>query len=565
MGASLQNSEMEVQDSSEAALTIVEDLISSGFEDTAFHLLKEAGIDKPDKWMAAINAFEASGDEATAVAFAELVSKRRPRNRTLYISLGRLAIKSGHRAAFQTLVLRALEHLDETQLIFLIGAWGKQLSPFDVFNAFLALKDSVEPDEWTVLTPYFLMAAMNAGQADEARALISDVSGNGSASSGMASTLAQIKLGIWDGRYEDAAVIAISALDEYPHEKELLIQAVELSSKTGRYEEFLRLIRQLLTAPGMKLLGLKMLDEIYCPGSLLRSFINTLISDDFELPNTLNQNWLKVLLETGHYELCKLAVSRAIRNGHIASDTPFLRYCRTQDLTPSPRYVDEESSELIFVPHSEAVATMICLPGHWNKFSHIPAQLLDTHLAEYPLNIVYVRDFKSYGACDGLSTLSDTYRGTLSEIGRLVSRFSALPILTFGVSIGGFHAVHLAKEVGARTAISFGGPAQINNAPGKLTNLRNLEKERSFLTSRMRPEDCDSLWVLQQHPEIKLHYVSGDGYEPDLINQKTLQQFPNTQIHELENLGFHAALPELIVRDQFRVFMNDILASAHLG
>ena len=186
------------------------------------------------------------------------------------------------------------------------------------------------------------------------------------------------------------------------------------------------------------------------------------------------------------------------------------------------RFEDDRSRDVQIVRVAGAATTILVFTGLGGRLAYLPVGHLDTVLAAFAANVVYLRDVSSRAYLDGIASLGDL-PDTLAHLARLATELGAPRLVTMGNSIGGFGAVRYAARLGAAAALSFAGPTTLDSsatpdlaaaeeAPGN-SGLRDLGMQR-VTENDLVPDIAGS-------PAMRVTYCFGAASDAEIAHAPT--------------------------------------------
>lgn len=537
-------------------------LLRKGDVENALKVLPRDELNKPIYQSAILKTLEETDRIDQAVDYARNIVIQRPSRHRVYITLARLMFKSGRLAEFPPLLAKGLSVVDvkDWSLVFL--QISRLTSPFvlsDILNQILDLKVPAEKEG--ALLSHCALAALNAAEPDTARTYADRAKDKGFSSPEL--SLVEANLHVVYRHFEAAYQASRRGVEDFPENLDLKLALIERCSQAGRFDEFSDLILSMWNSERQRSNAITCLSRFFCPTHVLRRIMDQIVGDTSDRTNVKTSlAFIKLYLQAYGQD----AVSQF--DTSLGEDLPgtaeqqLLAYCRANSSSQPSRISDWSAKELHIVRKPEAVATVFCFPGHANKFSGLPVWQFDQVMERFPVNVIYPVDRLSLGMCYGLPSIAEDYQGTLKAMARAAEELGPLPVMSLGVSMGGFHAIRIAAETDVKLGISFAGPSLISHAQENFGQERQLTREHMYMVPALNIEDMDTRWVLEQNPAFQLHYIIGEASKHDQAHFTRIADLPNCHPHILSDYAQHNVLIQMLLTGEFDSFMNDMIRKA---
>jgi len=160
------------------------------------------------------------------------------------------------------------------------------------------------------------------------------------------------------------------------------------------------------------------------------------------------------------------AAEYGVRQLHAAY--PRLAYARSLcglfDRLPSKErttFTDDLTKDLQIVPHDGAETVLFLFCGNGHRLG-MPLALIHRWLAQIPVSLVYLRDFRKLYYLAGVASLGSTRDETLEAMHGIVASLGGKRIACYGSSSGGFAALHYGLDLQAQAVACLSGPTNLS-------------------------------------------------------------------------------------------------------
>lgn len=223
------------------------------------------------------------------------------------------------------------------------------------------------------------------------------------------------------------------------------------------------------------------------------------------------------------------------------------------------RFEDDRSRDVQVVHAPGAAATILVFTGLAGRLFYLPVRHVDTLLAPFAANVVYLRDIRLRGYLDGIASLGDL-SATLAHLARLVAELGAPRLVTIGSSVGGFGAVRYAARLGATAALSLAGPTTLDSsAIADLVAAEADEGNAGLRELGMRDFENDLVPDIIGSPQMRITYCFGAASSADIAHTRRIETFPNVVLRPEPDCGDHFVALHVIARGAFESLLSDAL------
>ncbi|GLK78904.1 hypothetical protein [Methylopila turkensis] len=182
----------------------------------------------------------------------------------------------------------------------------------------------------------------------------------------------------------------------------------------------------------------------------------------------------------------------------------------------------ETINESVKIAHAPGAKANVVVFGGLVKRSgySVPDFELVDEIASLPYNAIFLKDSTRRWYNLGVKGVSDSFEGTTAYIEELIEdKFGDedLPLVTVGASMGGYAAVGIGEQLGARFALSI-APQTVISLEAR-TRLRDNRWKADF--EFFKPRCADLRYILKGRIE-KLKIVVGTENVPDIIQAANL-------------------------------------------
>jgi Flp pilus assembly protein TadD len=219
--------------------------------------------------------------------------------------------------------------------------------------------------------------------------------------------------------------------------------------------------------------------------------------------------------------------------------------------SPKERFVDDPSRSVQIVKVDDAVTTLVVFTGFIRGLSHLPLPYLDSLLADYRANVIYLRDMPARGYLTGVAGLGTDVPSTVARLRQITTELGVRTV-TLGASLGGFAAIRYGARIGAETAMSLAGPTRLHMS-------RRLRSGVSLLYGSLSEEERNLVTDVTRHPELRVIVHYGADNAADAMEVRRLQGLPNCRVRAVPGVNDHNVALHMIGRGDFERALTDDL------
>jgi hypothetical protein len=207
-------------------------------------------------------------------------------------------------------------------------------------------------------------------------------------------------------------------------------------------------------------------------------------------------------------------------------------------------------------PHAD---TVILLFSDFPPQFGLPLPVIHRWLGRLPASLIYLADDRRNYCLNGIRSLGPDREATLTALRNITMELGARRILCYGVSAGGFPALHYGLDLGAEAILALGSATNLT-----LEFNANLRQEKGALRlQRQWPGSLPDLRALfgavRQPPRTLLVY--GESNWDDRLHALHLSALPSVTLKAVPKFARHNVTPGLIRRDEYQALLDWFLAS----
>lgn len=223
---------------------------------------------------------------------------------------------------------------------------------------------------------------------------------------------------------------------------------------------------------------------------------------------------------------------------------------RLRDLAPEdaalarPVMADVFGSDVIVAPARDADMLVLVFTGGSDSLS-MPLPVFDRYLAALGVSAVYLKDFRRLLYLNGIASLGDDLKSTITALRQLQHRLGAKRLCTMGDSDGGYAAIRYAVELDAECALSFAGPTRWLPGAGEFALFQNRLKA-NFSEEAM---DLKSL-LAYRHECAKVMLYFGSEEARDGSHARHLSGTSRVELHPIAGQGSHNIIQRLAMHHE---------------
>lgn len=333
-----------------------------------------------------------------------------------------------------------------------------------------------------------------------------------------------------NGRLEEAADRARDLVAVYPDRPDIVRKAIQTADLCGRQEEVTALlVRSVETWPD-DWLTLFRYNRASMPFALDRALFARLRERAAEGRRDDRWSFQLAVASLRHGDGARaFAILDAIGPDSPAASMALpLRAAldgRPREDWSNPRGLSNDPADDVQVRRrDDAVATCFVFAGVQGGLGYLPFSFTDTVFADYPFNMVYLRDAANFGFARGIASMGEGEAAMLGGLRGLVLALGDLPAITVGASLGGVAAARAGALTGAAAILSLAAPLTIE---AKAEGASRFRMEAMSNTMGKR-EDLGDL--IARVPDLRLYHCYGTGHAADRATADALRPLANATI-----------------------------------
>jgi hypothetical protein len=231
--------------------------------------------------------------------------------------------------------------------------------------------------------------------------------------------------------------------------------------------------------------------------------------------------------------------------------------------------VNDPEKDVQLVRTPQARATLILLTGVVGGLGYLPVSQVDGLLAGLAVNVLYLRDLGVCGFTRGVRSMGPDQSSMIAALEKICGPL-AVPVITFGSSLGGVAAIRTALLLRAHAAISFAGPIHLGVdttedvvpvTSGPVAGAPVASGSggtRTAIFSQFAKADLSLIEMIRSVPRTRIHQCFGTGYAPDVADAELVRPLPNVVLHPRAGCADHFVIEHMIADGSF----FDVIARA---
>lgn len=224
------------------------------------------------------------------------------------------------------------------------------------------------------------------------------------------------------------------------------------------------------------------------------------------------------------------------------------------------RLADDPAAELQFVQVDGADTTIMIFGGIIGGVSYLPFRYVDTLLAGYRANVVYLRDYAFQAYFTGISSIAPNREETIRRLDDIARRLGTRRLITLGTCAGGFAAVRYGTRLGAEAVASFGAPTTLEpefKVAGKLKSGYDPDNAKRALVHFQ--EGKDLIRDMMEAPTTRLFHYYATQYPPEAEHAERLRGLGNVVLRPMPGIDHHFGALHAVAGDAFdRLLTEDL-------
>lgn len=357
---------------------------------------------------------------------------------------------------------------------------------------------------------------------------------------------ARNQLLVFEGPVESAVERLVSEVEKGASDVETLCRLSRFAASAGQFDLAAKSLRKSLDLHPLEWRSIFRLNRTFLTREEDRDIFRQL--EKLRRSNSPHASWLFQFsifaLRAGEDEI-GLETVRSLSATESVGPTARQMLAALSVLAPAaPRDPVIADSHVRVVRKPSSRATIVVFGGLLGGLSYINDRYLDTLLATFQTNVIYLRDphgraflkgVPGFGRDEG--EMHDWLSGVLAELG-------SEAVVTVGGSASGYAAVRAGLAIGAGTVISLAGFV----APERAEPGEHAQVSQALL--ELFGSECEGVDLrpaLQSRPDMRLVHVVGGSYAPDVSRARRLEGLPNARIVVLDDVNtHHVALPAVV-------------------
>ncbi|MFW2828533.1 tetratricopeptide repeat protein [Sphingomonas sp. ID0503] len=361
-----------------------------------------------------------------------------------------------------------------------------------------------------------------------------------------------------NGRFDEAADLAAALVEEFPDRPDIVRKAIQTADLTGRSEAVAALLAHAMKRWPEDWLTLFRYNRAALPFALDRATYDRLTAIAAEIGEG-RWHFQLAIAALRHGDLTRAsAILEAIDPAHPVAQMalPLRDALRSRPVARwnNPRAVSNDPEHDVQVRrHDDARATCVVFAGVQGGLGYLPFSLADTVFADYPVNMVYLRDRTNLGFNNGVAGLGVGEEAMIAGIARILDELGGMPLVTAGSSLGGLAATRAGTMASAAAVLSFAAP--IHFRPGaddkprfRAEALGNLIGTGEDLLDRVRAASA-----------MRVYHCYGTGHPADVAIAEAIADLGNVVLIPVP-CEDHFPLQHMLASGAFGALMTRMLS-----
>jgi Tfp pilus assembly protein PilF len=365
-----------------------------------------------------------------------------------------------------------------------------------------------------------------------------------------------IELLITAKRFDEAFDLATELRAQHPERSEFMGRAILAAHFSGRTPQLIALLREALTRWPKEWMLLFRYNRCFLPMAADRALFE-LISE--HATTATDQRWLlQYAIACLRHDRTDTAMTIL---KPIQADSPVsamaLPLRATLEAHPAATWrggrgvVNDAEQDVQLVRAAQPRATLVLLTSVVGGLGYLPVSHVDGLLARVAVNVLYLRDISNRGFTRGVRSMGPDQSSMIAALAKICGSL-AVPVITFGSSIGGVAAIRTAALLGAHAAISFAGPIHLGiDTPedGPVTSGSGSPRTNSL--SQFARTDLSLIELIRSVPGTRFHQCFGTDFAPDVANAELIRPLPNVVLHPRLGCADHFVIEHMIADGSF--------------
>lgn len=229
---------------------------------------------------------------------------------------------------------------------------------------------------------------------------------------------------------------------------------------------------------------------------------------------------------------------------------------------PSDRFVDDPSKTVQVVRAGANKPTIvICISNTGINFSFLSLGLVDSLLARYDVNVIYLRETRRMAFHSGIVGMGPDQAETLASIDRLHEELGSSKRIFLGCSLGGYGAARYAHHGDNDAVLSFAGATHLF----EFTDLaipKNLQAAQFLTGLQMRKsiphQDSDLLPLIAASNVRHIHF-HGEHEALDTGQAERISACSNVETHAVPEASDHFIFGYCVANGMLDQALRDVL------
>jgi acyl carrier protein len=220
-------------------------------------------------------------------------------------------------------------------------------------------------------------------------------------------------------------------------------------------------------------------------------------------------------------------------------------------------FTDDLERDVQVVRHPDASDVLLLFCGRSHRLG-MALSAIHRWLGRLPASLVYLRDFRRAFHLHGVPSLGVNRDETLAALRRIVAELNGRRVFCYGVSSGGYPALHYGLDLGAQAVLVLAGCINLSlEFTGQMPvapSIARLHKELPGAAIDLR-----QAYAAAERPP-HMHLVYGDGNWDDRLHAESMSGLPKVTLQILSDCTNHNVTTELIRRGQYEPLLQEFLA-----
>jgi tetratricopeptide (TPR) repeat protein len=365
-----------------------------------------------------------------------------------------------------------------------------------------------------------------------------------------------IELLITAKRFDEAFDLAMELRAKHPERSEYMGRAILAAHFSGRTPQLIELLQEAMTRWPKDWMILFRYNRCTCPMAADRALFE-LISAQATAAN--DQRWqfqyAIACLRHDRTDTARTILEPIRADSPVASMALPLRAALAAHTSATWQggrgVVNDVEQDVQLVRVAQPRATLVLLTGVVGGLGYLPVSHVDGLLARVAVNVLYLRDVSNRAFTRGVRSMGSDQTSMVAALAKICGSL-AVPVITFGSSIGGVAAIRTAALLGAHAAISFAGPIHLGidtAEDGPVTS--GSGGPRTNILSQFARTDMSLIELIRSVPGTRFHQCFGTDFAPDVANAELIRPLPNVVLHPFVGCADHFVIEHMIADGSF--------------